>query len=329
MVEGLVSTVIPVYNRPVLIKEAVRSVLVQTHRPIEIIIIDDGSTDETPEVLKRLARKHRHEVRVVRQANKGVGLAREAGRVLAKGEFIQYLDSDDLLLPKKFEVQIRGIRSNPDYGISYGMTRKYRVGEIPKDIPAGRTGEKIDYIFPTFLRDRWWQTSTPLYRRQVCDQAGPWTNLRTVGDYEYDCRIATQGVRLHFCPEFVSEHRSHSGSRITHQRETDKLLIQHRAIGYALIYGYGRQAGYDAKTAEFQYLAQRLFWFSRRCGAAGLVRESEFLFTLAREGLGDRGRIWPLSAYGLLARLFGWSSLGKLSCKVAGGMPPELRPWKA
>ena len=78
--------------------------LAQRYRPIEIIIVDDGSTDETPQVVEELAASH--EVRSVHQGNAGPGAAREAGRQLACGAFIQYLDSDDLLLPTKFELQV-------------------------------------------------------------------------------------------------------------------------------------------------------------------------------------------------------------------------------
>src|ERR1044071_1111048 len=113
MVEGLVSTIIPVFNRSGMLCEAVSSVIAQTYRPIEVLIVDDGSTDETAGVADELADIEAVEIRVIHQHNTGAGLAREAGRQAASGEFIQYLDSDDLLLPRKFELQVEGLRSNP------------------------------------------------------------------------------------------------------------------------------------------------------------------------------------------------------------------------
>ena len=109
LVEGLVSTIIPVHNRPALLREAVASVLAQTYRPIEIIIVDDGSTDETGTRSGGLGGSH-SEVRTIHRENGGPGAARETGRLAARGEFIQYLDSDDLLLPIKFELQVAGLR---------------------------------------------------------------------------------------------------------------------------------------------------------------------------------------------------------------------------
>jgi glycosyltransferase involved in cell wall biosynthesis len=109
LVEGLVSTIIPVHNRPALLREAVASVLAQTYRPIEIIIVDDGSTDETGREAEALAEKY-SEVHSIHRQNGGPGAARETGRLAARGEFTQYLDSDDLLLPTKFELQVAGLR---------------------------------------------------------------------------------------------------------------------------------------------------------------------------------------------------------------------------
>ncbi len=119
-VAGLVSTIIPVHNRASLLREAVASVLAQTYRPIEIIIVDDGSTDDTPAAADILAAEHRGEIRVLHQRNMGPGLAREAGRQVARGEFIQYLDSDDVLLPRKFEGQVAGLLRHPECGVAYG-----------------------------------------------------------------------------------------------------------------------------------------------------------------------------------------------------------------
>jgi len=102
---------------------ATRGVLAQTHRPIEIILVDDGSTDATPAVLDQLAWEHPGIIRVFHQENQGPGPARERGRKEARGEFIQYLDSDDWLLPHKFTLQVKALKEHPDCGIAYGPAR--------------------------------------------------------------------------------------------------------------------------------------------------------------------------------------------------------------
>src|SRR3954466_561969 len=84
VIEGLISTIIPVFNRAAMLREAVGSALAQTWRPIEIIIVDDGSTDETPAAIRELASQHA-EIRGTHIENGGPGVAREAGRQLARG----------------------------------------------------------------------------------------------------------------------------------------------------------------------------------------------------------------------------------------------------
>src|SRR5689334_22859441 len=108
----LVSVVIPVYNRAAMLRQAVESALGQTHRPIEVVIVDDGSTDDTPQAIAALTARH-PEVRAVRRENGGPGAARESGRQAARGELLQFLDSDDLLLPRKLELQLRALEEHP------------------------------------------------------------------------------------------------------------------------------------------------------------------------------------------------------------------------
>src|SRR5207244_4187795 len=106
-VPDLVTTIIPVYNRPDMLREAARSVLEQTYRPIEVIIADDGSTDgDTVRVARELEATYPGVLRYYDQPNAGPGAARNLGLKHARGEFIQYLDSDDLLLPNKFARQV-------------------------------------------------------------------------------------------------------------------------------------------------------------------------------------------------------------------------------
>lgn len=315
IVPSLVSSIIPVHNRPRLLTEAVASVLAQTHRPIEIIIVDDGSIDETSRVADDLAHAHPDEIRVIHQPNRGVGPAREAGRLAARGEFIQYLDSDDLLWPEKFGLQVEALRARPDCGVAYGMTRACRIGEPPTDQAMRRTGERLERMFPAFLQARAWFTSTPLYRRSVTEVAGPWTGLRNEEDWEYDCRIAALGTRLCHCPAFVSDHRGHPGERLSRDGTTDPAKLRDRARAHALILGHARRAGIDHGQLEMRHFARELFLLSRQCGAVGLANESRMLFELARDASGEaRGRGWDFRLYRLLAGGLGWRCMGRLAC---------------
>ena len=302
IVPDLVSTVIPAYNRSAMLAEAVASVLAQTHRPIEIIISDDGSTDDTPAVADLLVSDHPGVVRYVRNPNRGPGPAREAGRQLARGEFIQYLDSDDRLLPTKFELQVAALRANPDCGIAYGMTRL--VDETGKQLaaPFKWTGKRIGTLFPGLLVDRWWCTHTPLYRRSVTDAIGPWRDLRYSQDWDYDARAGATGVRLAYCPEYVSEHRHHSGARQT--GEGKWLLPADRIRFFTSMHDCARRAGVQVDAREMRHFARWVFAHARQCGARGDAAAARALCELAVEARGGHG--FGPRAYRLLAGGIGW-----------------------
>lgn len=315
IVPGLVSTIIPVHNRAALLRDAVASVLAQTYRPIEVVVVDDGSNDDTPTVADDLAAAHHGVVRVLHKSNAGPGLAREAGRQSALGEFIQYLDSDDVLMPRKFELQVLAMRQRQDCGVAYGKTNYRALGSEIDLQPWKRTGERIDWMFPSLLESRWWGTSTPLYRRTLTDEAGPWLALTNEEDWEYDCRVAANGVRLVFVDEFVSEERDHAGARLSHGGSDSPAKLRSRAAAHSLILHHALRAGIPPDSAEMQHFARELFLLSRQCGAAGLAVESRDLFQLAKTAsTEDRRRGLDFAFYGICANLLGWSLTGRLAC---------------
>jgi glycosyltransferase involved in cell wall biosynthesis len=310
MESGLVTTIIPVFNRAAMLREAVASVLAQTYRPVEIVIIDDGSTDDTSAVADALASQH-SEIRVIHQANSGVGLAREAGRQTARGEFIQHLDSDDLLYPRKFELQVAGLRAHPECGVSYGWTRARRPDGTLTTEPERDTARRFETMFPAMLRSRIWDTAAPLYRRSVMDRAGAWLPLTNEEDWEYDARIAAQGVRLHHVDAWVCEVRHHEGDRLS-GRGLAKDVMRSRALAHAAIYRHARSAGISSEAPEMQNFARELFLLARQCGAAGHGAESRMLFELAREASLD-GTHLQFRLYATAARILGWALAGRIA----------------
>lgn len=329
---GLVSTIIPVFNRPALAQEAIGSVLAQTYRPIEILVVDDGSTDGTPEVLKCLTLAHPAVLRVFRIKNGGAGAARETGRQQARGEYIQYLDSDDLLMPNKFELQVEALRLNPDCGVAYGKTRFYLMRDGPRDVPWKRTGERFSAMFPSFLQSRWWGTSTPLYRRTVIDGAGAWLPLKNEEDWEYDCRIAATGTRLIYIDAFVSDQRWDGQPRLSMGGTTDSGKLRDRAQAHLRILAHARRFGIRSDQREMRHFARELFLLARQCGAAGLADSSRKLFDAAREASEPHRRYGlDFLLYRLVAGVIGWREAGCLAQRldqsrgIAGGPRSHLR----
>ena len=112
----LVSVIIPTYNRADLVGEAIESALRQTYPACEVIVVDDGSTDETPAVLARYG----DAIRRVRTANRGCAAARNTGVGLARGDYLAFVDSDDLLMPDKLATQVPVLETHPEVGFVYG-----------------------------------------------------------------------------------------------------------------------------------------------------------------------------------------------------------------
>jgi glycosyltransferase involved in cell wall biosynthesis len=307
VIPGLVSTIIPVFNRPQMIRKAVESVLGQTYRPIEIIIVDDGSTDETPKVLDELQTAHPKEITVLHKENGGPGLAREAGRLRAKGEYIQYLDSDDWLLPEKFTIQVKALRDRPECDIAYGISRLVDdQGNVLED-PSKWTGRKFDYLFPALLIDRWWHTHTPLYSRRISDLAGSWPKQRPE-DWDLEARMGTFKPKLVFCDTPVSCHRHHFfDNRVSRGAMDDYLRDESWFL--PRLYECAVKAGVPRNAWEMKHFSRWAFSLARRVGALGESRAAWNLLELSKKTASDPD--YKLTLVGWAARLFGWRFTGR------------------
>jgi hypothetical protein len=169
-------------------------------------------------------------------------------------------------------------------------------------------------MFPSFLQSRWWGTSTPLYRRTVTDAAGPWLGLSNEEDWEYDCRVASGGVRLFFTDEFVSEEHEHPGARLSRGGSVEPEKLRDRATAHLLILQHARRAGIGAETPEMKHFSRELFLLSRLCGAAGLGETSHELFDLAVAAAdAQRAEGYDFRLYRMIARILGWATAGRMT----------------
>ena len=314
MIEGLVSTIIPVYNRGAMLREAVASVLAQTWRPVEIIIVDDGSIDDTPLVAEELRMRHPDVIKVIRQSNSGPGAARQAGFEVSRGEFVQFLDSDDLLLPNKFELQVNGLKADLEAGISYGKTYTRENGaRLPA--PAQHSGERYRTLFPALLREPLWPTLTPLYRRTVLSAAGAWPTKKQLEDWEFDAKVGAMGAKLHYVDAFVAETRNHGEARLCHLWMTNADAMRDRLAAYVEVFEHAQRAGVKRDAPEMQQFVRSLFWMARNAGSYGLPQEAQQLFALARSQAINPG--WDYTLFGISARLLGWQRTSRLAEMLA------------
>lgn len=191
---SLISVVIPTKDRRAFAVEAVRSVLAQTVQELELVVVDDGSTDGTADCLSRAFPDAR--LRIVRQGNLGVSAARNRGARETGGPWLAFLDSDDLWLPQKLERQLDAMKSPEPLGACYTEEVWYRDGRWanPRNVHAKHDG----WIFPHCLPLCIVSPSSILLRRRVFDELGGFDeSFPACEDYELWLRLtARHPVRL-------------------------------------------------------------------------------------------------------------------------------------
>ena len=180
-----VSVIVPAYNRAKLLSRALESIFAQTFNDYEVIVVDDGSKDETPEVIKQFAGR----VKYIRKENGGSASARNRGIEESKGEYIAFLDSDDTWVPEKLEEQVKVLDAHKNVGIVYArMPIINEKGERVGTKPAGISGRNFKELI-----EHWGDlpTSTVMARRECFQKAGMFdTALTTMQDIDMWIRIS-------------------------------------------------------------------------------------------------------------------------------------------
>ncbi len=204
--EPLTSIIIPAYNAGKYVGEAVESALAQTYPNIEIVVIDDGSTDDTSAVLRPYA--ERGAIVYVRQENRGLSGARNAGIRRARGEFIALLDSDDIFLPRKIERQVADLAAHPECGVSYCRAVHFYDGDPGRTFDIAYRYYSGGEVFPHLLRMNFINPLTVVLRRSAIERAGLFDeSYRRSEDWEYWVRLAYAGIEFRYLPEALGRYR--------------------------------------------------------------------------------------------------------------------------
>jgi glycosyltransferase involved in cell wall biosynthesis len=311
-VPGLVSVILPVHNRPELLRRAVASVLQQTYPHWELWIVDDGSTDATATVARELVRDDSRIGLLRHEHPRGPGAAREVGRQQARGEFVQYLDSDDRLLPRKLERMVTAFRRFPEASIVYCCCREVDLQGCPVPQPTRPSNRSIESILPEFLYHRFWNTGVPLYRKALLDQAGPWLPLFQEEDWELDVRLARFCPKLAFIDEVLFEWSFGSLNGLSGKADTRPALWKDRAVAHLAVLDHALACGLVPGEKDLAWFARKLFLLARQCAAKGLVAEARSLHAAALRAAGaNRFAARGMRGFALFSRCFGWQRTGR------------------
>ncbi len=205
-----VSVIIPTYNRADYVLETLASVFAQTYPDYEIIVVDDGSTDDTRAVLAPLAQSGT--IRYVFQENQGESAARNHAIHLAEGEFLAFLDSDDLMLPAKLQKQASFLAAHPEMGLVHSCFNRFN--NRGEDLGYRDTSHLTGWVYPEILLD--WSVlippSTVMVRKEVLEDVGGFlAGMRWGPDLDLWRRV-TRKYPIGMIPESLTKMRFHAGS---------------------------------------------------------------------------------------------------------------------
>ena len=205
----LVSIIVAVWNGETFLRKALESAFAQEYEPFEVVFVDDGSEDGTGEIARSFP------VRYVRQANQGLPAARNAGLALARGEFVAFLDDDDLLPPTKLGVQARYLHDHPEIGCVLGRQDWIFEGIEEPNMPRDPIYGEVGGI----------QLVTAMIRSGVLEELGGFDpSYSYAEDRDLFIRMREHGVEIAVLPEVVLHKRLHGSNMTMNQPTTHPML---------------------------------------------------------------------------------------------------------
>jgi glycosyltransferase involved in cell wall biosynthesis len=305
-VTPLISILIPAYNAEEWIADTIRSAVAQTWPRKEIIVVDDGSADQTLAVARQFESEG---VRVVAQENQGAAAARNAALALSTGDYIQWLDADDLLAPDKIAQQMRAAEqcrsTRTLLSSAWGrfMYRQHRAVFVPT--PLWSDLSPSEWLMRKMEHNVYMQTATWLVSRKLSAAAGPW-NTAMLGDDdgEYFCRVLLASDGVKFVPEAKVFYRASGASSLSYVgRSSRKMEAQWRSMNLHMSYLLSLSDAPRARAACVRYMQNWMVHF---------YPERPDIFAEAAQKARDVGGDLNMPRlprkYSWIAALFGWGA---------------------
>lgn len=258
----LVSVIVPNYNYSAYVSEAIESALDQSYANIEVIVVDDGSTDDSIRVLEGFGSK----IKLIKQANAGVARARNYGVANSSGEYIAFLDADDLWMPDKIDRQVARLIADPEVGLVH-------VGVTEIDGKGQTVGERIDGMEGDVTKELLLLERSVvlgggsgfIVRRDLFESVGGFDEkLSTSADWDFFVRVSRL-ARLGFVPEPLLRYRLHGSN----MHQNVKLMESEMLLGYEKVFGTGNAdlLGYKRRAfGNFHRMLAGSYFHSREYG---------------------------------------------------------------
>ena len=257
----LVSIIVPTYNRASFLSECIDSVLAQSYPNWELIIVDDGSTDQSKSIIESYLTDER--IRYHYQENQGQSVARSVAIDQACGEYIAFLDSDNMWLPNRLAMGLKAFDQDSSIGVSYGdiITINEQGDELSKENMTRHSGRIVDRL----LMDNFVSMNTTLTKKTAIDQVGGMNrNIKRADDYDLWLRLSGQ-FKFKYIPEFMAYYRvmenqisSNKDGRFQSNEKIIKDFLENHTSSVSTLEArkglgafYARKAAYEASMSRF------------------------------------------------------------------------------
>jgi len=306
----LVSILIPAYNAERWIADTIHSALGQTWKRTEIIVVDDGSKDQTLSVLRQFDARG---VTVVSQHNQGAAAARNTAFYLCQGDYIQWLDADDILAPDKISKQIQALSAggrkrtllSSAWGEFFYCLDRARFAPTPLWCDLF----PVEWLLRKLQHGHYMTNTAWLVSRELTEAAGPWnTELLVDDDGEYFCRVVAASARVRFIPEAQAFYRTSGFNRLSYiGRSEGKMVAQLLSVRLCIDHVLSLENSERTRLASLRFLQRYLdnFYPLKR----EIMEEVERLATT----IGGKLEVPRLpTKYAWIKRLLGWHALKEI-----------------
>lgn len=268
----LVSVIIPFKDRENLLIETLDSINRQTYKNLEVILVDDGSAKSFEHLISQKLSGYKCKY-LKNEASKGPGYSRQKGFEQSSGDYVVYLDSDDILHPEMIEKCLAVMTEHPEYGMCYVASAEFNKTEELKNTEPLKIRKRSNRLFfenlilEMLTNRRVWDTSACFWRKKTINLFEPWINNFRMEDYAYDMQIQAKGVRVTNVPEVLCYYRKHSESLA---RSLKKDLPIQRLNMLIHTSNYAHQSPHIANNCknEIQKTVARLIFKTYRDGVS-------------------------------------------------------------
>lgn len=302
MFNPLVSILIPCYNAESWLAQTIESALAQTWSSKEIIIINDGSTDRSLAIARKFESRG---VRVIDQSNRGASATRNHGMRISTGEFIQFLDADDLLAPDKISLQLERLKPGEDDVLLSAEWGRFRDSVTEADFrpnPLFADLSPVEFLTTALATHSMMHPGAWLTHRRLADKAGPWNEERSPNDDgEYFARVILAARAVRFCAGARSYYRSGLSHSLSQSKSESAWRAKLNSSVHTVDHLLAREDSSHTRRAAADALQRDIYDAYPRC--ADLTRQLQLR---VRELGGSKLRYEAGPRFHALASLLGW-----------------------